>query len=121
MSANSKDIKPMSAAPLTELRRKRCFNHPDREAAAICPECGRYFCRECVTEHENRVLCANCLQAISAAPAPSRPASMIMETALFFGALLFLWFFFYNWGQVLLTLPASFHEGSLWKDLWHQI
>ncbi len=111
----------MGAATFPDLRRKRCFNHPDREAAAVCLECGRYFCRECVTEHENRVLCANCLSAISAAEESPRSTSMIMETALFFGAVLFLWFFFYYGGQVLLTLPASFHEGSLWRDLWQQI
>lgn len=39
-----------------------CFNHPERPAAARCPLCGVAFCRECVSEHNGRFLCASCLQ-----------------------------------------------------------
>ena len=47
--------------PLVNLSQQRCFNHTSREAVARCPECGRFFCRECITEHDDRVLCAVCL------------------------------------------------------------
>ena len=43
---------------MEDLVHQRCFNHMLREAVACCPECRRYFCRECVTEHEDKVLCA---------------------------------------------------------------
>ena len=36
---------------MSNLIHQRCSNHPGREAAVRCPECGRFFCRECVTEH----------------------------------------------------------------------
>jgi hypothetical protein len=41
---------------------QRCWNHELREAVCRCPRCGRSFCRECVTEHESRLLCAACLR-----------------------------------------------------------
>ena len=28
------------------------------------------------------------------------------------------WFFFYLIGEVLLSLPTAFHEGTLWKTNW---
>ncbi len=44
------------------LKHKRCFNHADREASARCPSCKNDFCRECITEHDGRMLCVNCLK-----------------------------------------------------------
>ena len=38
----------------------RCQRHPGREAAARCPSCQQSFCRECVTEHDGRMLCLGC-------------------------------------------------------------
>jgi hypothetical protein len=29
-----------------------------------------------------------------------------------------VWFFFYLIGEGLLSLPTSFHEGTLWKARW---
>jgi len=49
--------------------RLRCFYHDFREAACRCPICQRYFCRECVTEHDDRVLCVECLKTIVAGQA----------------------------------------------------
>jgi hypothetical protein len=45
---------------------QRCWNHEAREAACRCPACGRSYCRECVSEHEGRLLCAACLSRITA-------------------------------------------------------
>jgi len=44
------------------LLQHRCWNHEAREAVCRCPQCGRSYCRECVTEHESRLLCAACLK-----------------------------------------------------------
>jgi len=103
-----------------DIAHQRCFNHADREAVARCPECGRYYCRECVTEHEDRVLCAACIAEIAdnAETAKHRFAfvSGLVQFAL---ALLVLWGFFYALGQGLLALPSSFHEGTVWQvDFW---
>jgi hypothetical protein len=45
---------------------QRCWNHEAREAACRCPACGRSYCRECVSEHEGRLLCAACLGLVVA-------------------------------------------------------
>lgn len=98
---------------------QRCFNHAQREAAARCPECGRFFCRECVAEHDDRVICAACLKQLSAPPrqrSPFWPGALLAGQCVL--ALLLAWFFFFFIGDWLLRLPASFHEATLWQVLW---
>ncbi len=101
---------------MPDLAQQRCRNHAEREAAARCPECGGYFCRECITEHDQRVLCAHCLRKLARVPLLQRRG---FAGALRFGqcllGLLLAWFFFYLVGEALLALPDSFHEGSLWR------
>ena len=94
---------------------KRCFNHPVREAAARCPECGRFYCRECVTEHDNRVLCAACLNKKLEPEKKTRQWSAIFTSPvqLIIGVW-FSWLFFYYVGKILLKIPSSFHEGTIW-------
>lgn len=53
----------MDTQPGGKLLHKRCFNHAEREATARCPVCTRDFCRECVTEHDHRMLCRSCQAA----------------------------------------------------------
>lgn len=99
-----------------ELVSQRCANHTEREAAARCPECRRFFCRECITEHDNRVLCAACLQKLARPPLLKRPVFAgllrVMQCLLGLAA---AWFFFYLVGEALLALPTAFHEGTLWQ------
>ena len=45
---------------------QRCLNHSLREAAVQCPSCKRFFCRECITEHDDRVLLAEAVRILSA-------------------------------------------------------
>jgi hypothetical protein len=102
-----------------DLVRQRCFNHQDREAVARCPECGRFFCRECVTEHEERVVCTACLRKLARVPLLRRRgfAGLFRLTQFLFG-LFVAWFFFYLVGEGLISLPSSFHEGTLWHVDW---
>lgn len=99
------------------LTRQRCFNHPRREAAALCPECKRYFCRECVTDHEDRVLCASCLKALKKDKGRKRgilaPALRLSQAV--FGIVI-TWLFFYYLAEALLSIPDSFHDGTIWKE-----
>ena len=44
-----------------------------REAVARCPECTQFFCRECITEHDDRVLCSACLKKLARVPLTRRP------------------------------------------------
>lgn len=104
------------------LSRQRCFNHGQREAAAQCPECGRYYCRECVTEHEDRVVCASCLARLTEGKVEPRVRLAPVGRALLYAiGMLTLWLFFYFMGRGLLILPSSFHEGTLWQaGYWEQ-
>ena len=105
----------MTATP-SPLHRQRCFHHAEREAVAQCPSCQRFHCRECITEHDHRVICTTCLNRLL--QPPSRPPAMgrallgLAQLALGF---VLLWLLFATLGQVLIALPSSFHEGTVWK------
>jgi hypothetical protein len=51
---------------MTQAIQQRCLHHHTREAAVRCPVCRNYFCRECVTEHDDRLVCAGCLHTMRA-------------------------------------------------------
>jgi len=97
------------------LARQRCLNHPGREAAARCLECGRFYCRECVTEHDDRIICAACLQKAAGAHTVKRTAfwrSWILPLA----GLLIAWISYYEIGRYLISEPSEFHALTLWKE-----
>jgi len=104
---------------MSSLVHQRCFHHSLREAVARCPECRQFYCRECITEHEDRVICATCLKKITAAPQPKRAVfAWAPPFAQLSIGLSIVWFFFYLCGATLLSIPSSFHEGSVWVDKW---
>ncbi|GEM_PF-635529 len=99
----------------------RCFNHAQREAAARCPECGRFFCRECVSEHRNRLLCAACIAEETAKAQLDQKRNfgslrMVFRIAL---GVLVLWGSFFVIGKALLSVPSTFHEHkTILEDDW---
>ena len=100
------------------LQSTRCRLHRHREAAARCPGCGGYFCRECITEIEGKVLCAACF-AKRAESGRSRGSLLpvLGSLALALAGVVLLWGLFYYLGQSLLLFPADFHQGTFWKKL----
>ena len=107
--------------PMGELVRERCRNHPRREAVARCPECGGFYCRECVTDHRGRVICAPCLKRASDLPDTGvwgRIGSTVVSVSLLIGGLLAGWATFGILGRILLSIPTSFHEGTVWEGLF---
>jgi len=101
---------------MTSLAHQRCFNHAVREAVARCPECGRFFCRECITEHEDRVICAVCLRRQAPPPLTRRGWFVgVVCGGQMVVAVFVAWLFFRLAGEALLLLPSSFHEGTLWN------
>lgn len=56
------------------LRHARCLFHPLREAAARCPHCGGTFCRECVTDEDDKLACPPCLRRMTRPGAPKTSA-----------------------------------------------
>jgi late competence protein required for DNA uptake (superfamily II DNA/RNA helicase) len=104
----------VSTAAVT-LRQRRCSNHPTREASARCPECGQYYCRECITEHDDRVLCASCLAKISLKKeATKQRGSLAGKLALAFLALIVTYALFLLIGTLLLSVPTQFHSKGGW-------
>jgi len=99
------------------LHSQRCFHHAGREAVARCPACHQFYCRECITEHDNRVMCSSCLNLLLRPP--SRPAWVgrtLLSLTHFILGLALLWLLFATLGQILIALPSSFHEGTVWQD-----
>jgi hypothetical protein len=89
------------------VARARCRNHADREAVARCPECGNFFCRECIVEHEGRMICTGCLAAILARNPKGRRLRLFRRAAMWGMALisfLLTWSFFMLVGRVMILL-----------------
>ncbi len=98
------------------LRQQRCHNHLGREAVARCPSCGNFFCRECITEHDERILCAACLKRQTA---PKERRRNRVPVGRMFGVLCGIlagWMYFYLIARVLVATPTKYHEGTVWRD-----
>ena len=110
--------RPHHTEAAQNLALQRCFNHAQREAVARCPECGQFFCRECITEHDDRILCAACLRQASRSVEKDRhPFRVLGRAGLSLAGLLTAALFFYWIGQILLLIPTSFHDETLWKSI----
>jgi hypothetical protein len=95
---------------------QRCFNHASREAVARCPECGRYFCRECIGDYEDRAICASCLKRLSARPLTHYRLGGLMRAAQVLAGIVLLWSSFYLLGKVLLAIPSAYHTVTLGQE-----
>lgn len=98
------------------LSHQRCFQHSYREAVARCPECRRFYCRECVTEHDDRLLCAACLKKLAHVPITQRSGFVrVVRAGQVMCGLVLTVVFFYVLGRQLLSIPTSFHDGTVWR------
>ena len=103
---------------MSALVQHRCAAHPVREAVARCPGCRQFFCRECVTEHDDRLLCAACLRRSTAPAKHPQPRREFLRLPLPLAAgLLMAWAAFFLLGQLLLTTPSAWHEGKAIESL----
>jgi hypothetical protein len=99
---------------MSAISARRCFNHGMREAVARCPLCGKFYCRECIAEHDGRMICARCLLPGGASRRKGRYLTGFLRAIQLLAGVLVLWFAFFLAGRALLTMPSSFHEGTLW-------
>lgn len=98
---------------MTAVAQRKCLHHPSREAAARCPSCRRFFCRECVTEHEGRLACADCLKRTAAQAERKRVDWRAwLRPAWAVTGFLLAWMAFYYGGYLLSRLPGSTHAGG---------
>ncbi len=95
---------------MSTLLDQRCFNHALREAAVQCPSCKRFFCRECVTEHAGRMICVNCVSALSHSDEKKARSARIRWTAMAGVGIVIAWIVFYYLGQTLARIPSEFHS-----------
>jgi hypothetical protein len=102
---------------------QRCLHHQSREAVARCPACGLYYCRECIVEHEGRIICASCL-AKKTDPAKTGRSrwrmAPVWRVAGIGTGLLVGWLTFYFLGRILLAVPSDFHAYELWQPAWEE-
>jgi hypothetical protein len=91
------------------LIQQRCWRHSSREAVARCPECARFFCRECVVEHVGRMICSDCMARKATAAAAGR-FSTARWSFFAAGGFLLAWVIFYYLGVMLARVPSDFFE-----------
>lgn len=103
---------PQIPQPPPRLAQLRCVNHGDREAAARCPGCQRYYCRECVSPFDHRLLCAQCIREAAREETPEPKRRLYFPAAPFqlVAGLVLLWIIFYAAGSALLSIPTSFQR-----------
>ncbi len=87
---------------------------------ARCVACAGGFCRECITEHEDRLYCGPCFARVvesrrRAAGGARTDWRRWRGAAATAGSLLCLLAGFYLLGRVLAAIPPDFHDGTVWK------
>lgn len=104
---------------MSSFATRKCVRHTEREAVARCPSCAGDFCRECIVEHDGRVLCATCLAREVAAPEAAKKSAAWTrrgaEMTVTAACVLLLWIAFYGFGQFLKAIPPRLHEGTMWR------
>ena len=95
---------------MKRLADTRCFNHFERQSVARCPACTHHYCRECVTEHEGRLLCASCIAGPEEHAARKRILAGLRAAAQLAVAVVILWAAFSFAGSAMLRIPSAFHE-----------
>jgi len=100
------------------LALQRCWHHSAREAVARCPECGHFYCRECVVEHADRIICSGCLGKMhKAAEKPKRTFSFapVLRIGGALVGVIVAWILFFTAGRMLLSIPDDYHAEKVWK------
>ncbi|HEU5411909.1 MAG TPA: hypothetical protein VFU57_12875 [Candidatus Acidoferrales bacterium] len=97
------------------LRHARCLFHPLREAAARCPHCGGTFCRECVTDEDDKLACPPCLRRM-AHPVASKSSRILRFRQMLAGltalaCLVVLFFALLHWRANRPELHLNFGGG----------
>lgn len=99
---------------MESILKKRCYNHSEREAVGLCRECGSFYCRECITEHDDRLICSDCLK---------KTRRSVLTKNKYSGKFIFglqcvtgffvSWIFFYYSGKMVIFISDLFA-----KEFW---
>jgi hypothetical protein len=104
---------------MNDLARQQCFNHPGREAIVRCPSCHRDYCRECVTEHDDRYLCSACLRLAARSQGgdsarPPRRVRVPVGAFMALAGLLTAWVVYYASAQYLVLRSGADQSYRVW-------
>jgi hypothetical protein len=92
---------PLGKPAAAGLRHARCLFHPLREAAARCPHCGGTFCRECVTDEDDKLACPPCLRRMTRPSSPKPTLARQLRQVVFgfaaLACLIALFFMLLRW------------------------
>ncbi|MCD4819929.1 MAG: rhomboid family protein [Candidatus Cloacimonetes bacterium] len=90
---------------MSKLSQVRCHNHIDREAVSLCKHCHNYFCRECISDYDDKMLCKSCIDKLISNNNLKRKKKLNFKQylAVIFSSLL-LWFIFYSSGNILISI-----------------
>ena len=97
---------------MTALAQERCFRHEARQAAGRCPACRRYYCRECLTEHQHRLLCVSCLAKLPTTASSISRRPWRWDYAYPLAGLLLAFTLFYWLGHTLILSRNAFRAGE---------
>lgn len=103
---------------------RMCAIHPAREAVARCPSCSAFYCRECITEHDYRMICAGCLAALLEGKGEVEkkggraglggPAITLVQVVV---GVMVVWFVCFTMAELLREMPPDLHSGSMFEDI----
>lgn len=111
-------MNPLPTSASSGPRVSACVVHSERDAVARCPGCSQSYCRECVTEHDGRYLCAMCLRKLQPVIEQSiRDYGWLVRGMHLTLGVLLTWSLFYLTGRLLLQIPSDWHEGTVVERL----
>lgn len=103
---------------------RKCGIHAGREAAARCPSCGGFFCRECITEHDYKMICAGCLAGLLEGREEEEKkrgkagwAGPVVTLLQAMGGIGIVWFSCFAIAELLRELPPELHSGSMFEEI----
>ncbi len=65
LDENPSNEQPSDEEEATLVKPEGCPNHPDREPTDVCMECYKPFCKECLTEVNQKLVCKACAAKLS--------------------------------------------------------
>ena len=107
-----------------DVAKRTCGIHVEREAVAQCPSCRKFFCRECITEHDYQMICAGCLAALLEGKGDDETAQKragisgpVLTVVQVVSGVMLVWFVCFTIAELLRQLPPDLHSGSMFEDI----
>ncbi len=111
--ASAFDADGNEQAVTADIGQRRCFHHIGREAAGRCTVCRRDFCAECVTAHDDRLVCARCLDTLAVGrPVGTGGGKWVAAFAGTAALLLVGWCLFFLLLRAIAAMPVAVQDAA---------